>query len=216
MAVEHLEQARPLQLQQFVRRDRPAEVRMVDARHGACAPRMASIIFCTMSSTELPPGGLMNDVGLEAVDVIGLSPNRSVTSSPFITRNLSSAPCSGVEAVDARQVVVIGERDEVVAVLAIPPHHIVGRRIAVAVQRVRVKVALEPELGGLGLAWRVATATLTASQRNGRRSAHEPVSHDSDDVAKSHADRSLHHRLDARIIPHHRDFRAASVKSRCT
>ena len=43
-----------------------------------------------------------------------------VTSSPLMTRNLSAAPCSGVQAVDRGQEVVIGQHEELVAVLAIP------------------------------------------------------------------------------------------------
>ena len=33
------------------------------------AARIASTIRCTMSTTELPPGGWMNAIGVEAVDV---------------------------------------------------------------------------------------------------------------------------------------------------
>ena len=49
-----------------------------------------------------------------------------------------------VEAVDARQEVVIGEHQELIPVLPIPAHDVVRRAVAVAVQRVRVRVALVP------------------------------------------------------------------------
>ena len=62
-----------------------------------------------------------------------------------------------VEAVDAGQEVVIGQHEELVAVLAVPAHDIVRRGVAVAVERVRVRVALVPLQQGRRLSGRPAT-----------------------------------------------------------
>jgi hypothetical protein len=51
---------------------------------------------------------------------------------------------NGVEAIDRCQIVVIGQHQEVIAVLAIPPHHFVRRAVPVAVEGVGVSVALVP------------------------------------------------------------------------
>ena len=105
-----------------------------------------------MSSDGAAAGGLDEARRVEAVDV-----NRLVAESigdlfALHDEELLVGAVQRVEAVDAGQVVVIGQRDEVVVVLAIPPHHIVRRRIAVAVQGVGVEVALEPlGLAGAGL-----------------------------------------------------------------
>ena len=74
----------------------------------------------------------------------GLPPKRSVTSSPLIDQELLVGAVQGVEAVDRGQEVVIGQHEELVAVLAIPAHDVVRRAVAVAVERVRVGVALVP------------------------------------------------------------------------
>ena len=77
----------------------------------------------------------------------GLLSTLIVTSSPGMTRNFSAAPWMAFSAVDAGQVVVIGEDEELVAVLAIPADHVVRRAVAVAVEGVGVGVPLEPAAG---------------------------------------------------------------------
>ena len=49
-----------------------------------------------------------------------------------------------VQTVHRRQKIVIGEHNELIAVFAIPAHHIVRSGITVAVERMRVRVALVP------------------------------------------------------------------------
>jgi hypothetical protein len=50
----------------------------------------------------------------------------------------------GVQPVDAREVVVVGEYQEVIPVLAVPAHDLVWRAVTVAVHGVRMCVAFEP------------------------------------------------------------------------
>ena len=144
MAVEDLEQPRALHLRRVVGGDRPAEIRMVDARHAAARRGSRRPCLCTMSTTELPPGGLMNESRRKAVDVNRLVAEPIGDFLALDDEELVVGAVQRVEAVHAGQVVVIGERDEVVAVLAIPADDIVRRRVAVAVERVRVQVAFEP------------------------------------------------------------------------
>ena len=49
-----------------------------------------------------------------------------------------------VQPVNARQEIVIAQHQESIAMLPVPPRHIVRRRVAVAVERVRMRVALVP------------------------------------------------------------------------
>ena len=59
---------------------------------------------------------------------------------------------NGVQSGDAGQVVVIGQHDELVAVLPVPRDHGIRRGITITIQSVRVQVAFEPD--GLRLeAW---------------------------------------------------------------
>ena len=55
------------------------------------------------------------------------------------------APLRGCRAaLEDRQVIVIGQAEPIVAVLVVPLGDVFGRFVAVAVCRVRVKVAFEP------------------------------------------------------------------------
>jgi hypothetical protein len=49
-----------------------------------------------------------------------------------------------VQAVDAREHVVIGQHQELIAVFAVPPHHVVRSAVAVAVERMGVRVSFVP------------------------------------------------------------------------
>ena len=49
-----------------------------------------------------------------------------------------------VQSVDRRQEIVIGQHEELVAVLPVPAHDIIRRRVAVAIEGVRMRVALVP------------------------------------------------------------------------
>src|SRR6185436_16082480 len=56
-----------------------------------------------------------------------------------------------VEPVDARQEVVIAQHQKSIAMLTVPTHHVVGRGVAVAVERVSMGVALVPVHGDRSL-----------------------------------------------------------------
>ena len=58
-----------------------------------------------------------------------------------------------VEPVDARQEVVIAQHQKSIAMLTVPAHHVVGRGVAVAVERVSMGVALVPVHGDRSLRW---------------------------------------------------------------
>jgi len=75
----------------------------------------------------------------------------------------------GVEPVNAGQKVVIRENQKVIAALAVPTDDFVRRRIAVAVDRVSVGVALEP-LVGVGR----LTCCRRHDQRRGQGRHHDP------------------------------------------
>ncbi len=144
MAVEHLKQPRALQLQQLVSGDCPAEVGMVHAGHGTGA---ADRIDHPLRHVEhrAAAGRLDERVWRKPIDVHRLVLESIGDLFALHDKELFVGAVQRVEAVDAREVVVVGERDEVVAMLAIPPHHIVRRGVAVAIERVRVEVASIPE-----------------------------------------------------------------------
>ena len=66
----------------------------------------------------------------------------------FDQEELFARPVDGVEALDAREEIVVGEDEKTVAVFTVPPRDIVRRAVAVAVQRVRVGVAFVPAAAG--------------------------------------------------------------------
>ena len=85
-------------------------------------------------------------IDFEAVDVNRLvaEPIRDLFASQdreFLVRSVK-----GVQAVNAGEVVVVGQHNELIAVLPIPSNNIVRRRVTVAIQGVRVEVALEPPI----------------------------------------------------------------------
>ncbi len=88
-----------------------------------------------------------------------------------------------VQPVNAGEKVVIGEDDELIAVLAVPANHFVRRRISVAVERMCVGVALEPLTWRRGLIVRRACFQRglkgrfegTHNQRRGTRRCDDPV-----------------------------------------
>ena len=56
-----------------------------------------------------------------------------------------------VETVNARQVVVVRQHQELIAMLPVPRDHVVRRRVAVAVERVRMEIAFVPAHSVAGL-----------------------------------------------------------------
>ena len=108
-----------------------------------------------------------------------------------------------VQSVDVGEVVVIGDRDEVVAMLAIPPHDVV-RVESPSLLRVCVwRLPLYQRPSGLPVHRSLAKVEgleLDAATIN-TAATHNPI--------RALAMSSLDHRLDARIIPHHRHVRTA-------
>jgi hypothetical protein len=98
------------------------------------------------------PAALRGDLG---VDVEPVDVERLVAEpvGDFFSLDDEEALVRAVERVEAGhggQEVVIGEDQEVVAMLAVPAHHLVRGGVAVRVERVRVGIAFVPALRRLG------------------------------------------------------------------
>jgi hypothetical protein len=143
MTVVDLEQLRPFHLSQFVGADRPAEVGMVDVGNAVGAADGVDVALDhvdharSASGVDLPrhvePVD-MNRLPAEGVgDLFTLDDQEPIVGA-----------VDGVEAVDAREDVVVGQHQELIAVLAVPAHDVIRRAVAVAVQRMGVRVAFVP------------------------------------------------------------------------
>jgi hypothetical protein len=113
---------------------------------------MASMSRCNASTIVVPPCGADQALDGEPVDVQRLPLH---TVGDLLARDQEEAFVGAeqrIERVGSGDEVVVAEDEELVAVLAIPPCHVVGRRIAVGVERVGVRVPLVPaHCGGRGL-----------------------------------------------------------------
>ena len=69
-------------------------------------------------------------------------PSREVTSSPGYQHRPFRTAAVGIA--ESGQVVMVRETQPVVTVFQVPLGHVIRRRVAVAVSRMCVKVALEP------------------------------------------------------------------------
>ena len=105
------------------------------------------MLFWMLSAIDAPFRGSSASPRLNAFTWYGRFSKLSVTSSPGISRNFSAAPERRVEAFDPGEIVVVGQDQELIPVLAVPGGDFERRGIAVAVQRVGVQVALEPAPG---------------------------------------------------------------------
>ena len=144
MPVEDFEQPVVPDLLQFLARDRPAEIRMVDVRQAAFAPRMASTLRCSTSTTEVPPCGSTRASHVEPVDVERLFRQSVGDLFAFDDQKSLVGAMDGIQPVDGSEEVVVGQDEKLISVLAIPAHDFFGSRIAVAVESMGVGVALVP------------------------------------------------------------------------
>ena len=143
MTVVDLEERVIADLPQLVRRDGPAEVRMVDVGDAVLLP---DGIHVSLKHVDHGRAALRRHHArdVQAVDVQRLVAEAIRHLLALDDEELLVGAVQRVERVDRREKVVIGEHEKLVPVLAIPAHDLVRRAVAVAVQRVRVGVALEP------------------------------------------------------------------------
>ncbi len=143
VAVVDLEQLVVADALQIVGRERPCEVGMIDVRHRVLrADRVDAALQDLAERRSLLPADPLARV--EAVDVNGLSLE---SARDFFTRDQQETSGHGelaVEHLDAGADVVVAQHQEVVAVVLVPSRDVARRAVAVALQRVRVRVALEP------------------------------------------------------------------------
>ncbi len=123
--------------------DRPAEVRVVEMRGAVGSADVVDVLLQRLDDRGAPRR-LHHAIDRQPVDVERLPSHRV---GDFFTGNdeelvVGAEEC--VEPVDRGEEVVVGEDEELVAVLAIPAGHVVGRRVAVGVERVGVRVPLVP------------------------------------------------------------------------
>jgi len=173
MPIEDLQQPVVADQLQLLGRDGPAEVGMIDVRDAA---RLPDGIDVSLHDVQDGRASLRRDAlsEVQAVDV-----NRLVAElvGHFLAPH-DQEPVVGavkrLQRLDGGQEVVIGQNDEVIAVLAIPPHDVVRRGVAVAVEGVGMRVALVPATRGLDA---LCGGLLGASGRRGPTAQHERRGH---------------------------------------
>ncbi len=173
VAVVDLEQLVVAHRRQVVGGDRPAEIRMVDVRHAAGHADGVDVVLQHLGDAACRPArAWTRPIGIEGVDVQRLALEAGRHFLALDHQELVVGAVQGIEAVDRGQVVVVGEHQEVVLVVPVPADDVVRRAVAVAVQRVRVRVALEPaERTGGWCRWRRLTGddrVQSGTQQRGR------------------------------------------------
>ena len=84
---------------------------------------------------------------VEAVDVHGLSVESVRDLLALDQKETAVVAVERIQRLDGREDVVIAQDEELIAVIAIPPRDVVRGAVAVAVGRMRVRVALVPASG---------------------------------------------------------------------
>ena len=143
MTVVDLEQLRSLHLPQFVGADRPAEVGVVDVRNAVGVADGVDVALDHVDHAR-SASGIDFSRHVEPVDVKRLLAEGVGDLFTLDDQEPIVGAVHGVEAVDAREDVVIGQHQELIPVLAVPPNHVVRGAVAVAVERMGVRVSLVP------------------------------------------------------------------------
>src|SRR5262245_58430976 len=143
MTVVDLEQLRSLHLPQFVGADRPAKVGVVDVRNAVGVADGVDValdhVDHARSASGLDPPRHVEPVDVQRLLAEGIGDLFTLDDEEPIV-----GAVDGVETVDAREHIVIGQHQELIPVLPVPSHHVVRCAIAVAVERVGVRVSLVP------------------------------------------------------------------------
>src|SRR4029453_14001882 len=147
MTVEDLEQLVATDLPELLRRDGPPEVGMIDVRDPVGG---ANRINRTLECVEYRRAVLRLDLAgeVEAVDVQRFAVEGVRDFLTTHDEKLLVCAVERVEAVNACEEVVIRKNKEPVTVRSVPAHDLVWRAVAVAVERVRVRVSLVPRGDG--------------------------------------------------------------------
>src|SRR3954470_7948481 len=147
MTVEDLEQLVATDLPELLRRDGPPEVGMIDVRDPV---GRANRINRALQRVDYRRAVLRLDLAgeIEAIDVQRFA-GEGVRD--FLTTHdekplVCAVEC--VEPVNAREEVVIRKNKEPITVRSVPAYDLVWRAVAVAVERVRVRVSLVPRRDG--------------------------------------------------------------------
>jgi hypothetical protein len=143
MPVEDLEQPRALDLLQFFGRHRPCEVRVIDVRNAVRFPDAVHALLHHLENGRPRRRGDQRRQ-VQPVDVDRLGVDRAGHFFAADHQELVRRAVQRVQAVNGREVVVIRQHQKLIAVLPVPPHDLVWRAVAVAVQGVGMRVALVP------------------------------------------------------------------------
>src|SRR5687767_13427840 len=125
---------------QVVRRNRPAEIRMIYVRN---APRVADFIDISLDNLDHAVAALRFDqtLDIEPIDMDGFI---AEFVGNFLAANdykLFFGAVNRIETINIGDKIMIGQYEKIVAVLAIPAHNLIRRRIAVAVNSMCMSVA---------------------------------------------------------------------------
>ena len=113
------------------------------------ACRIASTFRCSTSTTDVPPCGGTTSSDVEPVDVQRLVAEAIGDLLALDHQELLVGAVKRVQSVDRRQEVVIRQHEELVTMLPVPADDIIRRRVAVAIERMCMRVAFVPAAGVL-------------------------------------------------------------------
>src|SRR5688572_15716396 len=143
VSVEDLEQPVVPDARELVGADRPAEVRMIDVRDAVrCADRVDIPLYRFQDA--VPALRWHERIEIQPVDVDRL--RLEAVGNLLATDHQKALVRSKkrIQSVHAVENVVIRQHQELIAVFAVPAHHLVRGRIAVGAERMGVGVSLEP------------------------------------------------------------------------